>query len=96
MEFSGIIKTILPARTGTSKQDPAKTWISQTFVVEQADVQYPVSLALSAFGQDKIDACRLQLLKPGDRVKVYYDPYAREHNGYWSTELRAWKVDNAQ
>lgn len=93
MEFTGIIKCVMPMQSGVSKKDPSKQWQSQTFVVEETNVQFPTSVAFSAFGQDKIDQCHIAQMQPGQRVTVFYDMYAREHNGFWSNDARAWRVD---
>ena len=88
MEINGRIIAVMPMRTGTSQKD-GKAWASQEYVIETAE-QYPRRCLFYLFGEDKINQYNLQV---GDEVTVYFDINAREHNGRWYNDIRAWKVD---
>ena len=87
MEINGRIIAVMPIKTGTSQKD-GKPWASQDYVIETVE-QYPKRMVFNLFGEDKITQYNL---KVGDEVTVYFDINAREYNGRWYNEIRAWKV----
>lgn len=87
MEILGKVIAVLPVQSGTSKS--GNEWAIQTFVVETEE-QYPKKTAIEIFGREKIDKFAI---KEGERVSVGINIDAREYNGRWFNEVRAWKVD---
>ncbi len=88
IEITGRIVTLLPLVTGEGKNGQ---WKKQEFVIETTD-QYPKKVVFSMWG-DKADM--LSNYKPGEDIKVSFNPESREHNGRWYTDLRAWRIDRA-
>lgn len=87
MEINGRIIAVMPIKAGTSQKD-GKPWASQEYVIETAE-QYPRRCVFNLFGEDKITQYNLQI---GDEVTVYFAINARECNGRWYNDIRAWKV----
>jgi len=87
-EINGKINVIVDKVSGQSKN--GGEWVKQEFVIE-TDGQYPKKVCFSLWG-DKINV--LESLKPGDPVKISFDPESREYNGRWYTDLRAWKIES--
>lgn len=83
MEFEGIIKKILPTRSGVSKT--GKEWKSTSFVVENTEGRYAVGYVLETFND--LDASE------GDRVSVKFDGRVREWEGKFYNSLTAYKVE---
>lgn len=86
-ELEGKVKTKLPQQSGNSARG---AWVSQSFVVEYQDGNYPADACFSVFGQDKVD--ELARFQVGDSVKVAFNVRSREFNGRWYTDLRVWKL----
>lgn len=91
MEIKGRIIAVMPIKTGTSQKD-GKPWASQEYVIETAE-QYPKRMLFYLFGEDKINQYNLQI---GSEVVVKFDINAREYNGRWYNDIRAWKVEPIQ
>ena len=91
MDLSGKIIAILEARSGVARAS-GNSWMTQEFVIETQD-QYPKKMMFSIFGEDKIKQAAINL---GDIIKVYFDIDAREFNGRWYSDIRAWKVERDQ
>ena len=87
MDLKGRIFQVMPVTSGTSKA--GKDWSKQDFVIETLS-QYPKKVALSIWGQQKIDDYDLQI---GMEVTVHVELESREYNGRWYTEARAWKIE---
>ncbi|MBP6970826.1 MAG: DUF3127 domain-containing protein [Bacteroidaceae bacterium] len=90
MEITGRIIAVLEARSGTSKAS-GNPWKIQEFVLETIHEQYPKKMMLSIFGEDKIRQAAINL---GDEVVVSFDINAREYNGRWYNDIRAWRVSH--
>lgn len=88
MEITGKIIAVLPARSGTSART-GNPWKSQEYVIETHD-QYPKKCCFNVFGEDKINQFNIQ---SGEELQVSVDIDAREYNGRWYNDVRAWKVD---
>ncbi len=91
MEITGRIIKCLPRRSGTS-QRTGNAWASQDFVLEYFDnpqSQYPRHLAFGVFGEDRLNQFNIQ---EGQDVTVSFDLDAREYQGRWYTDVRAWRV----
>lgn len=54
MEFHGVIKKVLPMKSGVSKSN-GKEWTSQDFVIEEVGQRYNQSIVFNVFGQDRIN-----------------------------------------
>lgn len=89
MDLSGKIIAILEARSGVAKSS-GNSWMTQEFVIETQE-QYPKKMVFSIFGEDKIKQAAINV---GDIIKVYFDIDAREFNGRWYNDIRAWKVEH--
>lgn len=67
------------------------SWSSQEFVVEYQDSQYPAKAVFSVFGDDKVN--NLARYNIGERLNVSFNLSAREYNGRWYGEARAWRIE---
>lgn len=88
MEITGKIITVLEARSGQSKTT-GNTWMSQEYVIETSE-QYPKRVCFNVFGEDKIRQFNIQV---GQELTVSFDINAREYQGRWYNDVRAWKVE---
>lgn len=89
MDLTGKIIAALPERGGVAKSS-GNSWKVQEFVLETQE-QYPHKMMFSIFGEDKIAQAAI---KVGDTVTVSFDINAREFNGRWYNDVRAWKVEH--
>ena len=87
MEITGRIIAVLPERGGVSKT--GNEWKMQEYVLETHE-QYPKKLCFNVFGADKIAQFNIQA---GEEMTVSFDINAREYNGRWYNDIRAWKVE---
>ncbi len=94
MDITGKIIAALEPRSGTSKTS-GNPWKSQEFVLETVGEQYPKKMMFNIFGEDKLQQAAINV---GDVVTVSFDINAREFNGRWYNDIRAWRVshDTAQ
>jgi len=90
MDITGKIIAALESRSGTSKAS-GNPWKIQEFVLETVGEQYPKKMMFSIFGEDKIQQAAISV---GDTVTVSFDINAREFNGRWYNDIRAWKVSH--
>ena len=86
MELQGKVIAALPERSGVSARGE---WKSQEFVIEYQENQYPRHMAFSVFGADRLQRFNIQV---GQTVLVAFDIDAREWNGRWFTDIRAFDV----
>ena len=87
MKVTGKIIAISPAREGTSANGD---WKSQDYVVEYSEnSRYPRKMMFSVLGAEKIDRFNIQV---GQCVDVLYDVDAREWNGRWFNDIKAYDV----
>lgn len=91
MEIQGRIIAVLPAKQGVSQKD-GKAWKSQEFVIETME-QFPKRCMFNVFSEEKLNQFNIQL--NGEYI-VKFDINAREYNGRWYNDLRAWSVTPAQ
>ena len=87
MEITGKIIAVLPERGGVSKT--GNEWKMQEYVLETHE-QYPRKMCFNVFGADKIAQFNIQA---GEEMTVSFDINAREYNGRWYNDIRAWKVE---
>ena len=91
MEITGKIIAALPARSGQSART-GNSWMVQEFVIETHD-QYPRKCMFNVFGEDKLKEFNIQV---GDELTVSFDIDAREYNGRWYNDIRAWRVTRGE
>lgn len=87
MEITGKIIAVLPERGGTSKT--GNEWKMQEYVIETHE-QYPRKVCFNVFGADKIAQFNIQT---GEEMTVSFDINAREYNGRWYNDIRAWRIE---
>ncbi len=87
MELTGKIIAVMPAKSGVSTKT-GNNWMTQEYVIEVPG-QYPKRCAFSVFGEDRIKQFNLQ---SGDDVTIQFDIDAREFNGRWYNDVRAYNV----
>ena len=87
MEIVGKIIQVLEPRRGTSSRTGSE-WICGQYVLETED-QYPKKVFFEVFGDDRIKQFNIQM---GERLEVSIDIDAREYNGRWYNDIRAWNV----
>lgn len=87
MEITGKIIAVLPERGGISKT--GNEWKMQEYVIETHE-QYPRKVCFYVFGSDKIAQFNIQA---GEEMTVSFDINAREYNGRWFNDIRAWRVE---
>ena len=87
MEITGKIIAVRPERGGVSKT--GNEWKMQEYVLETHE-QFPKKLCFNVFGADKIAQFNIQA---GDELTVSFDINAREYNGRWYNDIRAWRVE---
>lgn len=88
MDITGKIIAVLPQRGGTSSRT-GNEWRAGSFVIETMD-QYPRKMAFDVFGSDRLAAFNIQM---GEVMTVSFDIDAREYNGRWYNDIRAFRVD---
>ena len=86
MELQGKVIAALPERSGTSARGD---WKSQEFVIEYQEGQYPRKMVINVWGADRLQRFNIQI---GQTVLVAFDIDAREWNGRWFTDIRAFDV----
>ena len=85
MELQGKVIAVLPDRSGVSARGE---WKLKTFVIETQE-QYPKKLAFDVFGADRIANFDIHL---GEVINVSFDIDAREYQGRYFNQIRAWNV----
>jgi hypothetical protein len=88
MELAGKVIAILDARSGVAKSN-GNPWMSQDYVIETHE-QYPRRMCFNVFGEDKIRQFNIQL---NEEINVFFDINAREYQGRWYNDIRAWRID---
>lgn len=89
MELTGKIIIVQPERSGVSQRTGTE-WKVQEYVLETINEQFPRKMVFEVFGADRIANFNI---KAGDVMTVSFDIDAREYNGRWYNQIRAWKVD---
>lgn len=88
MEFTGRIIKALEQRTGVSSRT-GNPWKMQDFVIEETVGQFPKRMVFNVFGEENLNRFNIQ---EGQEVTVSFDINAREYNGRWYNDIRAWNV----
>ena len=87
MEITGKIIYVGEARGGVSART-GNSWKTQDFVIETME-QYPRKCMFNVFGEDRLKEFHIQA---GEVLTVSFDIDAREYNGRWYNDIRAWRV----
>ena len=88
MDLTGKVIAIMEARSGVSSRT-GNNWMTQEYVIEVPG-QYPRKMLFNIFGEDRIKQFNIQ---PGEEITVQFDIDAREYNGRWYNDIRAWRVE---
>lgn len=88
MELAGKVIAVLEARGGVSKTT-GNSWKTQDYVIETHE-QFPRRMVFNVFGEDKINQFNIQM---GEEINVFFDINAREYQGRWFNDIRAWRID---
>lgn len=91
MELTGKIIAVMPAKSGVSTKT-GNNWMTQEYVIEVPG-QYPKRCAFSIFGEDRIKQFNIQ---SGEDITIQFDIEAREFNGRWYNDVRAYNVLRSQ
>ena len=91
MELTGRIIVVQEAKSGTSSKT-GNPWMMQEYVIEVPG-QYPRHCAFTVFGDDRIKQLNI---KNGEDLTVQFDIDAREYNGKWYNDFRAYNVIRGQ
>ena len=91
MELTGKIIAVLPAKSGVSPKT-GNNWMTQEFVIEVPG-QFPKRCAFSVFGEDRIKLFNIQ---NGEDITIQFDIDAREYNGRWYNDIRAYNIMKCQ
>ena len=91
MELTGKIIAVMDPRGGVSART-GNTWKTQEYVLEVPG-QYPKRCLFNVFGEDRINQFNIQ---NGDELTIQFDIDAREYNGRWFNDIRAYNVVRGQ
>lgn len=86
MQVKGKIIAELQPKTGTSAKGE---WTVKPYVL-CTEGEHSKKVCFEVFGADRIIEFNLRV---GDEVTVHLDIDAREYNGKWYNQVRAWKVE---
>lgn len=87
MDLSGKVTVILPEQSGVSSKT-GNEWKRYSFVIETRG-EYPRHCVFTVFGEDTWRNLGIVL---GGEYCVSFDIDAREHNGKWYNDVKAWKA----
>lgn len=87
-EAIGIIIAELPSASGQGRN--GKDWEKREYILNTADAR-PKNLRFAIYS---FDGPINTPLKIGDRVKVLFTVEAKEHNGNWYNEVKAFHIDH--
>lgn len=88
LELEGRIVRKLNVQSGTSARG---AWSKQEFILEYQEGNFPSQVCLNVWGEDKVR--ELGKYQVGDKVRVSFNLSAREYNGRWYNDIRAWKIE---
>ena len=91
MELTGKVIAVMEARSGTSART-GNAWMTQEYVIEIPG-QFPKRCSFSIFGEDRIKQFNIQ---NGEDITIQFDIDAREYNGRWYNDIRAYNVIRGQ
>jgi len=89
MEIIGKIIKVLDTRSGEGKHGP---WMIATYLLETSG-SYPKKMVFDVSGEDRIKRFNVNaLMSAQSEVTVFFDIDAREYNGRWFNQIRAYDV----
>ena len=91
MDLTGKVIAIMEARGGVS-QRTGNPWMTQEYVIEVPGT-YPRKMVFNIFGEDRIKQFNIQA---GEEITVQFDIDAREYNGRWFNDIRAFNIIRGQ
>lgn len=91
MELTGRIIAVMQPRSGVSSRT-GNPWMTQEYVMEVPG-QYPRRMVFNLFGEDRIKQFNIQ---NGEDVTVQFDIDAREYQGRWFNDIRAYNILRGQ
>ena len=91
MELTGKIIAVMEPRGGVSART-GNQWMTQEYVLEVPG-QYPKRCLFNIFGEDRIKQFNIQ---QGEDLTIQFDIDAREYNGRWFNDIRAYNVVRGQ
>lgn len=91
MELTGRIIAVMEPRGGVSART-GNQWMTQEYVLEVPG-QYPKRCLFNVFGEDRIKQFNIQ---QGEDLTIQFDIDAREYNGRWFNDIRAYNVVRGQ
>ena len=91
MELTGRIIAVMEAKSGTAART-GNPYMIQEYVIEVPG-QYPRRCLFSVFGEDRIKQLNIQ---NGEDLTIQFDIDAREYNGRWYNDIRAYNVIRGQ
>lgn len=91
MELTGKIIVVQEVKSGISSKT-GNGWMMQEYVIEVPG-QYPRHCSFTVFGEDRIKQLNIQ---NGEDLTVQLDIDAREYNGRWYNDIRAYNVVRGQ
>ena len=91
MELTGRIIAVMEPRSGVSART-GNAWMTQEYVIEVPG-QYPNRCVFNIFGEDRIKQFNIQ---NGEDITIQFDIDAREYQGRWFNDIRAYNVIRGQ
>lgn len=91
MELTGRIIAVMEPRSGVSART-GNPWMTQEYVLEVPG-QYPKRMVFNLFGEDRIKQFNIQM---NEDVTVSFDIDAREYQGRWFNDIRAYNIVRGQ
>jgi hypothetical protein len=91
MDLTGKVIAIMEARGGVSART-GNPWMTQEYVIEIPGT-YPRKMVFNIFGEDRIKQFNIQA---GEEITVQFDIDAREYNGRWFNDIRAYNIIRGQ
>ena len=91
MDLTGKVIAILEARSGQS-QRTGNSWMIQEYVIEVPG-NFPRKMMFNVFGEERIKQFNIQA---GEEITVQFDIDAREFNGRWYNDIRAYNILRGQ
>jgi hypothetical protein len=91
MDLTGKVIAIMEARGGVSART-GNSWMTQEYVIEVPGT-YPRNIMFNIFGEDRIKQFNIQA---GEEITVQFDIDAREYNGRWYNDIRAFNIIRGQ
>ncbi len=87
MDLTGKVIAIMEPRSGVSART-GNPWMTQEYVIEIPG-QFPRKMVFNIFGEDRIKQSNIQA---GEEITVQFDIDAREYNGRWFNDIRAYNI----